>query len=146
MIFFALIESWKLISRKIWVVEKLWNFHTVFGNFQFFKKGGKILDSPSLFHVKSEVVSNGWREAAWPRRIPCGRGSRQTTWKNENEWVMAAFSLIQLCLYLYDDVNDDGDEKEVAATNPLKNASLEANLQSGWSKFESIGWLLANFL
>ena len=52
---------------------------------------------------------------------------------------MAAFSLIQLCLYLYDDVNDDGDEKEVAATNPLKNASLEANLQSGWSKFESIG-------
>ena len=26
---FALLESPKLISRKIWVIEKLWNFHTV---------------------------------------------------------------------------------------------------------------------
>ena len=26
---FALLESPKLISRKIWVIEKSWNFHTV---------------------------------------------------------------------------------------------------------------------
>ena len=26
---FALLKSQKLISRKIWVVEKLWHFHTV---------------------------------------------------------------------------------------------------------------------
>ena len=26
---FALLESQKLISRKIWVIEKSWNFHTV---------------------------------------------------------------------------------------------------------------------
>ena len=26
---FALLESSKLIARKIWVIEKLWNFHTV---------------------------------------------------------------------------------------------------------------------
>ena len=28
---FALLESQKLISRKIWVIEKGWNFHHVFG-------------------------------------------------------------------------------------------------------------------
>ena len=26
---FAVLESQKLISRKIWVMEKLWNFHIV---------------------------------------------------------------------------------------------------------------------
>ena len=30
---FALLESPKLISRKVWVIEKSWNFHTVY--FQF---------------------------------------------------------------------------------------------------------------
>ena len=30
---FALLESPELISRKIWVIEKSWNFHTVFCDF-----------------------------------------------------------------------------------------------------------------
>ena len=35
---FALQESSKLISRKIWMIEKSWNFHTVHIGFQQFTK------------------------------------------------------------------------------------------------------------
>ena len=41
---FAHLESQKLISRKIWVIEKLWNIHTVHGKWWIFVNLMKKID------------------------------------------------------------------------------------------------------
>ena len=49
--FFELLVSPKLISRKIWVTEKLWNFHTVQSHLGMFR-----IFPPFRFYVKSILV------------------------------------------------------------------------------------------
>ena len=65
---FALQESSKLISRKIWVIEKSWNFHTVIHQqiiFFWKKNENNICFSSSCTHSHSSKRKIGSLEFSW---------------------------------------------------------------------------------
>ena len=63
MAFFELLDSPKLLSRKIWVIEKSWNFHTV-------TNGQK----------SSKMTRNGQNSQIWPKS-----GKKLPVWSSSSE-------------------------------------------------------------
>ena len=58
MAYFALLESPKLISRKIWVTEKSWNFHTVMSLLEFSVKMKTDYSNVPILELNSTF---GWK-------------------------------------------------------------------------------------
>ena len=80
MAFLELLESQKLISHKIWVIEKSWNFHTVCGSpalisHNYVRKWWeKFLEFPVWYEINDLTDKN------LLQRIPQGTSDHKSCW------------------------------------------------------------------
>ena len=64
-----LLDSPKLISRKIWMTEKSWNFHTVYGwpiDEKFYSPFSYFIEMDSLFVTSQNIISLLRLADLWP--------------------------------------------------------------------------------